>query len=86
MKYAADNEKKNFDFGRSSPNEGTYKFKKQWGAEPVQLYWHRLNKVRQEKECFSSNSARKLLESVWQKMPLSVVNVIGPKVRKYIDL
>ncbi len=86
LKYAADNEKKNFDFGRSSPNEGTYKFKKQWGAEPVQLYWHRLNKVRQEKEYFSSNSARKLLESVWQKMPLSVVNVIGPKVRKYIDL
>jgi lipid II:glycine glycyltransferase (peptidoglycan interpeptide bridge formation enzyme) len=21
-----------FDFGRSTPNEGTYNFKKQWGA------------------------------------------------------
>jgi hypothetical protein len=28
-----------FDFGRSTPNEGTYKFKEQWGASPVPLYW-----------------------------------------------
>ncbi|MEZ5583585.1 MAG: GNAT family N-acetyltransferase [Candidatus Competibacteraceae bacterium] len=29
-----------FDFGRSTPGEGTYRFKEQWGAKPVQLYWH----------------------------------------------
>jgi len=28
-----------FDFGRSTYGEGTYKFKKQWGAEPVLLDW-----------------------------------------------
>src|SRR6185295_4690174 len=27
------------DFGRSTPHEGTYKFKEQWGAEPVALHW-----------------------------------------------
>ena len=27
------------DFGRSTPNEGTYKFKEQWGAEPLTLHW-----------------------------------------------
>ncbi len=29
-----------FDFGRSSKDSGTYRFKKQWGAEPLQHYWH----------------------------------------------
>ena len=29
-----------FDFGRSSPDSGTFKFKAQWGAAPVPLYWH----------------------------------------------
>ena len=28
-----------FDFGRSTPDEGTYHFKKQWGAEPRELVW-----------------------------------------------
>ena len=28
-----------FDFGRSSPNKGTFKFKEQWGAEPHALNW-----------------------------------------------
>ena len=27
------------DFGRSTPNEGTYHFKEQWGAQPEPLYW-----------------------------------------------
>ena len=31
-----------FDFGRSTPHEGTYNFKRQWGARPVQLYWQYL--------------------------------------------
>jgi serine/alanine adding enzyme len=30
------------DFGRSTPHEGTYHSKKQWGAQPVQLYWQYL--------------------------------------------
>jgi hypothetical protein len=31
-----------FRFGRSTPDSGTYHFKKQWGAEPVKLYWYLL--------------------------------------------
>ena len=33
LEYACDNGYKKFDFGRSTPGEGTYKFKKQWGAK-----------------------------------------------------
>jgi hypothetical protein len=31
---------KEFDFGRSSVDSGTYRFKLQWGAHPRQLYWY----------------------------------------------
>jgi len=85
LKYSADNEKRVFDFGRSTFNEGTYRFKKQWGAEPEPLFWYRLSR-RKTEEGSSQGRARNRLERIWQKMPLGIVNYIGPKVRKYISL
>lgn len=29
-----------FDFGRSSPDSGTFRFKQQWGAKPLALHWY----------------------------------------------
>ena len=40
LAFACEKGYRNFDFGRSTPGEGTYRFKEQWGARPVQLYWH----------------------------------------------
>ena len=40
LQFACENKYNFFDFGRSTRGEGTYKFKEQWGAKPVQLYWH----------------------------------------------
>ncbi|TKB07428.1 FemAB family XrtA/PEP-CTERM system-associated protein [Desulforhopalus sp. IMCC35007] len=85
LKYATDNEKKVFDFGRSTLDEGTYLFKKQWGAEPRQLYWYRLGKSQTENET-SSRISRKMLELIWQKLPLAMANFIGSRVRRYISL
>jgi hypothetical protein len=28
-----------FDFGRSTPDESTYQFKRQWGAQPAPMFW-----------------------------------------------
>jgi hypothetical protein len=39
LKFPADNHYPMFDFGRSTPGEGTYSFKKQWGAAPSPLHW-----------------------------------------------
>ncbi|MEN8140602.1 MAG: FemAB family XrtA/PEP-CTERM system-associated protein [Thermodesulfobacteriota bacterium] len=87
LKFAADNNKKVFDFGRSTPNEGTYRFKKQWGAEPVQLYWYRSGKdAGHNDDGPSSALSRERLESMWQQLPLSVANLMGPMIRKYISL
>ena len=43
MQYAFAHGCTTFDFGRSSIDSGTYNFKRQWGAEPVQLYWQILD-------------------------------------------
>ena len=90
LKYASDNGFNIFDFGRSTPDEGTYKFKSQWGAKPDPLVWHNLilkGEASQQKE--SSNSTinkRKLAEDVWRKLPQGAANFLGPMVRKYISL
>lgn len=72
-----------FDFGRSTPGEGTYRFKEQWGAKPVQLYWHYwLSKGGPIPELNPHNPKFKIALYVWQRLPLSVTNLIGPSIVK----
>jgi hypothetical protein len=40
LKFACENGYRFFDFGRCTPGKGTYRFKEQWGAKPMQLYWY----------------------------------------------
>ena len=39
LRYGCEQGYSVFDFGRSSADSGTYRFKKQWGAQPVPLFW-----------------------------------------------
>ena len=40
LKLGIDRRYREFDFGRSSRDSGTFRFKQQWGAQPQPLYWH----------------------------------------------
>ena len=80
-----------FDFGRSTFGEGTYKFKKQWGALPVALDWREWDAqgvapVAAPATAGASSSLRPLIESAWQRLPLAVTNSLGPRLRRYITL
>ncbi|MFT5813094.1 MAG: FemAB-related protein (PEP-CTERM system-associated) [Psychroserpens sp.] len=78
-----------FDFGRSTYNEGTYKFKRQWGAEPVPLAWSNLAKIEiavADESTHHVNKIRTLVERTWAKLPLGVTTLLGPKIRKHISL
>lgn len=77
-----------FDFGRSTFGEGTFKFKAQWGAQPYKLDWHQYTESGPANinQSASPGSLRKLAESTWRKLPLSVTTQIGPRIRKYISL
>ena len=74
-----------FDFGRSTPNEGTYKFKEQWGATPVPLCWeYGLIDGATVPNTSPSNPKFKLAVSLWKKLPLPVANRIGPMIVRAI--
>lgn len=87
LEFAADNGGRLFDFGRSTPGEGTYAFKKQWGALPAPLFWYRYNSRGLPLKNHSSENGRlrSALEGAWQRLPLQAANALGPRVRKYID-
>ncbi len=89
LEYGCDNGYRSFDFGRSTPQEGTYNFKKQWGAAPVQLYWHgiRLNGGSMHEQAAASEKQRfGYAARYWQKLPVSITRIIGPAIRKHISL
>ena len=87
LKHSADNGYTWFDFGRSTPDEGTYKFKLQWGAKPEPLYWNNISVNGKEQISDTKTySKREIAEQIWQKLPLSLANYIGPSIRKHISL
>lgn len=69
-----------FDFGRSTKDSNTYRFKKQWGATPSPAVWqYRLRKgscgaLRPESGKFS------LAIRAWQKLPLPLTRWLGPLI------
>ncbi len=74
-----------FDFGRSSRDSPTYRFKKQWGATPSPLYWHYwLASGHALPEINNNNPKFKTMIYIWQKLPLFAANAIGPRIVKSI--
>jgi FemAB-related protein (PEP-CTERM system-associated) len=70
-----------FDFGRSTPGEGTFRFKEQWGARPVQLYWHYwLKRGGALPELNPKNRKFRAAIGVWRRLPVGVTRVLGPLV------
>lgn len=70
-----------FDFGRSTVDSGTYRFKSQWGARPRQLHWHYfLPRGGAIPVLNSSNSKYALASAMWKRMPLWCANALGPLI------
>jgi len=87
LKAVTDSGSQEFDFGRSTYGEGTFKFKQQWGAQPLPLHWF----LPGQQQSLSEKSTkpgqpRKIVEHAWSKLPISITTLIGPRIRKYISL
>lgn len=69
-----------FDFGRSTVDGPTFKFKKQWGAETFPATWQyhirrgRLGEMRPENPRYAR------LIGLWRRLPLGVTRVLGPRI------
>lgn len=83
--YAIDRGYAFFDFGRSSKDAGTYRFKKQWGAKPVQHYWYYFrNDGNAIGASNPDNPKYRLMINTWKRLPVWLTRLIGPPLVKQI--
>ena len=75
-----------FEFGRSTRDSGTYRFKRQWGAQEEQLFWYSIapgRGVSQTNETAHASTAL-ILHKAWQWLPLALTRSVGPHIRRYL--
>jgi serine/alanine adding enzyme len=83
LKHACDSGYLRFDFGRSSPDSGTYKFKAQWGANPVPLNWsYWVPDGAALPDLSPRNPKFELAIKLWQRLPVTVTKIVGPLIVK----
>jgi len=85
LEFGADHGFRFFDFGRSSAGEGTFRFKEQWGAQPLPLNWQYLV-YNGETISIDDKSRFEWAVDIWKKLPVGVTGIIGPRLRKHIAL
>jgi CelD/BcsL family acetyltransferase involved in cellulose biosynthesis len=74
-----------FDFGRSSRNSGTYRFKRQWGAAEEPLYWYTIPLTACPRIKLSRGDWKgEFLARLWHYLPIHVTRLAGPHIRKYL--
>ncbi|RMF54947.1 MAG: FemAB family PEP-CTERM system-associated protein [Calditrichaeota bacterium] len=85
MKLGIEKGCRQFDFGRCTPGVGTYRFKKQWGAREVPLFWYYvLPEAQSLPEMSPENSRFDLAIKVWRHLPIQITNIIGPLIIRHI--
>jgi FemAB-related protein (PEP-CTERM system-associated) len=81
LRYAIASGCRRFDFGRSSKDSGTYRFKQQWGAQPQQLCWHYwLAENGALPQLTPTNPKYRLAIALWKRLPLAAANWLGPQI------
>ena len=72
-----------FDMGRSQWDSGTFRFKQQWGAEPVPLYYqYVLGRARTVPTLEGQQHAFDLATRVWKRLPLALAGPLGERARR----
>jgi serine/alanine adding enzyme len=85
IRFAIERGFREFDFGRSTPHEGTYNFKKQWGALPIQLSWQYLmDEQGNFPELNPGNPKYQMAIRAWQHLPVSITKLLGPRIVRNI--
>lgn len=82
LEYAVEHRCRWFDFGRSTPNAPTCRFKVQWGAEREPLGWH----VFSRKPHHWLPTSESLEYRDWKALDLTQSRQDGPAIRRWISL
>jgi FemAB-related protein (PEP-CTERM system-associated) len=85
LKFACEQGYRVFDFGRSTVDESTYRFKEQWGAVQHPMFWHYwMPEVGVLPEINPGNPKYKLAIEVWKRLPVPLANLLGPRIVRNI--
>lgn len=81
LKFAIRHRYQTFDFGRCTRNSSTYRFKKQWGARPIPLYWDYCLKDGGIMPGLNPDNPKfRLLIAAWKRLPVFVTRLLGPAI------
>jgi FemAB-related protein (PEP-CTERM system-associated) len=69
-----------FDFGRSSKDSNTYRFKAQWGAQPHQAEWQYAVRKGTAGDLRPDSPRYRYLVRIWQRLPVGLTRLLGPVV------
>lgn len=74
------------DFGRSTKDEGTYRFKLQWMASEGELPWYRFDASGHPESAIThlGKGGMSKVAALWSRLPLGIANRLGPIIRKDI--
>ena len=80
LKRSVERGQTTFDFGRSSHDSGTYKFKQQWGAEEYPAVWQYCLRRGNVGDVRPNNGKFDKVIAVWQRLPVWLTKLIGPGI------
>jgi len=69
-----------FDFGRSSRDSNTFRFKKQWGARPEPAVWQYYVREGSVSDMRIESGRYDRLVRIWRRLPVPVTRWIGPSI------
>jgi FemAB-related protein (PEP-CTERM system-associated) len=69
-----------FDFGRSTVDSNTYRFKKQWGAEPYPAEWQYYLRRGTAGDMRPDSPRYQRFIRLWQRLPVALTRWIGPRI------
>jgi FemAB-related protein (PEP-CTERM system-associated) len=81
LKWAAAEGLRVLDFARSTPEEGTFHYKRQWGAEPAPLHWeYALFAGHRLPDQSPKNPKFRYAIEIWKRLPLALTTRLGPHI------
>jgi FemAB-related protein (PEP-CTERM system-associated) len=69
-----------FDFGRSSHDSNTYRFKLQWGAQPQPAIWQYYLRRGSIDEMRPTSPRYRRLIQMWRHLPVWLTRLVGPVI------
>lgn len=77
---AVDRSQATFDFGRSSVDSSTFRFKRQWGAVRIPATWQYHVRAGSPEQMRPERGGFKLASRIWRRLPLAASNRLGPRI------